>query len=118
MEMILAYCGLTCTDCPALVATQANDQDALEKVAAQWREQFSAPEITANVILCDGCSLDPAKRLSAYCSTCQIRACATGYMHVTSCALCEQYESCTLLADFLCHAPEAKATLEKIRQTL
>lgn len=118
METLVAYCGLTCTDCPALVATQADDQVALEKVAAQWREQFSAPEITAAIIVCDGCALNPAKRLSAYCSTCQIRACATEHMHVTTCAHCENYESCTLLADFLVQAPEAKATLARIHQTL
>ncbi|MBN2007427.1 MAG: DUF3795 domain-containing protein [Anaerolineae bacterium] len=118
MEPIIAYCGLTCTDCPALVATQADDQTALEKVAAQWREQFNAPEITAAVIVCDGCNLNPPKRLSAYCSTCQIRACATGAMHVPTCAHCENYEDCELLANFLVHAPEAKATLERIHQTL
>lgn len=46
MDKMIAYCGLVCTNCPAYVATQADDRDALEKVAAQWREQFNSPEIT------------------------------------------------------------------------
>ena len=37
MDKIIAYCGLVCSDCSAYVATQANDQEALERVAAQWR---------------------------------------------------------------------------------
>lgn len=42
MEPVIAYCGLTCTDCPAYMATQANDKNALEKVAAERREIFSS----------------------------------------------------------------------------
>lgn len=45
MNQMIAYCGLVCTDCAAYKATQANDQAALEKVAAEWREQFN-PGIT------------------------------------------------------------------------
>ncbi len=39
-EKIIAYCGGVCTDCPAYVATQTDDREALEKVAAEWREQY------------------------------------------------------------------------------
>jgi hypothetical protein len=46
MDKMIAYCGLVCTDCPAYVATQANDRDALERVAAQWREEYNAPGLT------------------------------------------------------------------------
>ena len=35
MSKIIAYCGLACDECPAYIATQAEDMAALEKVAAQ-----------------------------------------------------------------------------------
>ena len=35
MDKIIAYCDLVCTDCPACIATQANDRAALEQVAAR-----------------------------------------------------------------------------------
>jgi len=122
MDKMIAYCGLTCTECPAYIATQSNSQEALEKVAAQWREQFKAPEITAASIICDGC-LATTGRLSGYCLQCQIRACAVERGRAVehgrvNCAHCDDYESCEKLAEFLVHAPEAKATLEKIRQAL
>jgi len=116
MNKMIAYCGLTCTNCPAYLATQANDQAALERVAAQWREQFNAPEITADTILCDGC-LNTSGHLSGYCSICQVRACASK-REVVNCAHCTDYDGCKTLADFLVHAPEAKTTLEAIRATL
>ena len=49
MSKIIAYCGLVCSDCAAYAATQSNDPAALERVAAQWREEFSSPEITAEL---------------------------------------------------------------------
>ena len=55
MNKIIAYCGLVCSDCSAYIATQADDQEALEKVAAQWREQYNVPNITVASVLCDGC---------------------------------------------------------------
>ena len=76
MEQMLGYCGLDCGQCPAYVATQSGDQAALEKTAAMWREEFNAPEITAESILCDGCT--GGGRLSGYCSICEIRSCALG----------------------------------------
>lgn len=115
MDKMIAYCGLTCMDCPAYTATQANDLVALERVAAQWREQFNAPEITVATIQCDGC-LSTTGRLSGYCSTCQIRACATD-LAVTNCAHCNDY-GCETLTSFLAHAPEAQATLEEIRRNV
>jgi len=116
MDKMIAYCGLMCTECPAYIATQSNSQEALEKVAVQWREQFNVPEITAASIICDGC-LATTGRLSGYCLQCQIRACAVEHGMV-NCAHCDDYEGCEKLAGFLTHAPEAKATLERIRQAL
>ena len=116
MDKMIGCCGLTCTNCPAFMATQANDSAALERVALQWREEFNAPEITTATILCDGCM--GGGRLSGYCSTCKIRACAVE-REVVTCAYCTEYDAdCELLTSFLVHAPEAKVTLTAIRAAL
>jgi hypothetical protein len=111
MEMV-AYCGLVCTDCPAYVATQTNVPSALERVAAQWREQFNAPEITAESIICDGCLGSNGGRLSSYCNVCEIRACGVE-RGVTNCAHCPDY-ACEKLEGFFAHATEARARLDDI----
>ncbi len=114
MERLIAYCGLVCTECPAYVATRANDPAELERVAAMWREEFNAPDITAESILCDGCTASGRK--SGYCAECEIRACAVA-MAVATCAHCADYGrqwGCKKLEDFLRHAPEARAVLNDI----
>lgn len=52
-DKTIAYCGLICSECPAYVATQADDWEALERTAAQWRKQFNEPSITADSVVCD-----------------------------------------------------------------
>ena len=116
MGKTIAYCGLACDDCPAFIATQADDRAALEEVAAKWSEQFNAPEITADAIMCDNC-LSSDGRLSGYCTTCQIRACAQRY-NVLNCAYCSHYADCAMLREFHAHAPAAKEKLEEIHNTL
>lgn len=116
MEPIVAYCGLNCGECPAYVATQSGDPAALERVAAQWREAFSMPDLTADDVVCDGCLPCDGGRLSGYCTTCAIRACAVE-RGVANCAHCADY-ACEKLTGFWAHAPEAKATLERIRASL
>lgn len=114
MERLIAYCGLICNECPAYVATHANDPAELERVAALWREQFNAPDITAASILCDGCTV--AGRKSGYCAECQVRRCAMG-LGVTTCAHCAEYGQrwgCEELRAFLTHASEARRTLDDI----
>jgi hypothetical protein len=111
---MIAYCGLVCTGCPAYVATQAGDMEALQRVAAQWSEEFDAA-IAAADCLCDGCT-SSSQRLSSYCGECQVRACAIGRSVVT-CAHCHDY-GCDKITAFFNFAPGAKATLEEIRHTL
>ena len=113
MEKMIACCGLVCKECPAYIATQADDQDALERVAAQWSKEFKhsfAPKDCA----CDGC-LATTDRLSSYCRECKIRACGNE-KKVRNCAHCSDY-ACEKLEEFFGFAPEAKASLEKIRRT-
>jgi len=115
MNKIIAYCGLICTDCPAYIATQADDRTALEQVAAQWREEFNAPNITVESIICDGC-LDNGRKCS-HCAECDIRACGIE-RGVLNCAHCPDYASCEKLQGFFGFAPQARVTLDEIRQGL
>lgn len=115
MDEIIAYCGLVCTECPAYIATQAGDMEALEQVAAQWREEFDSPEITAASITCDGC-LTGEGRKCGHCFECEIRACGVE-RGVVNCAYCLDY-ACDKLESFFGFAPEARATLEEIRLSL
>jgi hypothetical protein len=99
------------------VATQSGDPADLERVAAEWREAFNMPDLTAESVICDGCLPGAAVgRLSGYCATCAIRACAA-LRAVVNCAHCADYP-CEKLTGFWVHAPEAKATLDQIRAAL
>jgi len=114
MDKMIAYCGLVCTECPAYIATQANDRDALARVAAQWSKEYKASFVPEDC-LCDGC-LATTDRLFGYCHKCKIRACGAR-TQVTNCAHCGKY-ACEELEGFFKMAPEAKTTLEKIRRVL
>ena len=115
MNQMIAYCGLVCTECPAYVATRADDRAALEQVAAKWREEFDAPEITADSVLCDGC-LGTTGRKFGHCSDCEIRACAMEKT-VANCAHCNDY-ACDKLNQFFGFVPEAQTRLDGIRAQL
>ena len=115
MDKMIAYCGLVCTDCPAFIATQQDDQEALERVAAQWREEFNAEDITAEWCVCDGC-LAFDGRLCGHCSECEIRACGIE-RKVLNCAHCDDY-ACEKLEKFFGFVPDAKKALDEIRQSL
>ena len=115
MDKIIAYCGLVCSDCPAYVATQADDQAALERVAAQWREEYNAPDITVESVICDSC-LGPEGRKCAHCFDCDIRACGMERA-VLNCAYCDDY-GCEKIERFFGFVPDAKARLDGIRQSL
>jgi hypothetical protein len=115
-DRIVAYCGLICSGCPAYVATQAGDQEGLERTAAQWREEFNEPSITAESIVCDGCLATDGGRLSAYCSVCELRACAIG-RDLANCAYCTNY-ACEKLEGWFSRVPESQVVLDEIKQSL
>ncbi len=114
MEKMIAYCGLICTDCPAYIATQNDDHEALKKVAEQWSKEFNTT-LTAKDVLCDGCSATTGRHVGHW-SECKIKACAIE-KKVRNCAHCSDY-SCEELEKFFGFAPEAKTTLEGIRRAL
>lgn len=53
-DPMIAYCGITCTDRGAYRATQAQDMEALQRMAKEASEQFGM-EMTAADSMCDGC---------------------------------------------------------------
>jgi hypothetical protein len=87
-DRMVAYCGLTCTDCDAYKATQAEDMDALERMAKEATEQLGE-EMTLADAMCDGCRSLTGRRI-AYCHQCVIRLCAV-QKHIENCAHCEEY---------------------------
>jgi hypothetical protein len=115
VDKMIAYCGLVCTDCPAFIATQADDRLALEQVAARWREEYNAPDISVDTIACDGC-LAHDGRYCSHCFECEMRACGVA-RGVATCAHCPDY-ACEKLEGFFGFVPEARATLDGIRAGL
>ena len=108
----VAACGLTCSECPAYIATRKNDDALRAETAKKWSEMFKA-DIKAADINCDGCTSN-SPRLFNYCGVCVIRKCA-GEKKVANCAYCPEY-SCQKLDEFLAQVPEARKALEEIRK--
>jgi hypothetical protein len=114
MDRIIAYCGLVCTDCPAYIATQANDREALGQLAKRAREEFGVPDATAESARCDGC-LGDTEYKCGYCFECEIRACGVA-RGVANCAHCADY-ACQNLEGFFAKAPEARTVLDELRRS-
>ena len=110
---MIAYCGLSCSDCPAYIATQKDDDDERRKVAEMWSKEFNH-DFNLEDINCDGC-LD-GERVFHYCTICEIRKCARE-KSIVNCAHCNEYV-CEKLEKFFEMAPEAKKELEGIRKEL
>jgi len=111
MATLIAACGLDCAKCDAYIATQANDQAALEQIAAKWRVEYNAPGILATNVLCDGCMT--GGRTFGHCAECKIRLCAVE-RGLENCAACPDY-ACEQLAAFFQMVPQAKTSLEQLR---
>jgi hypothetical protein len=111
MKLLIAACGLDCAKCDAYIATQANDQAALEKLAEKWQVDYNAPNITAANILCDGCMT--GGRTIDHCKECNIRACVQEH-GLENCATCPDY-ACETLTSFWMNVPQAKTNLDALR---
>jgi hypothetical protein len=113
MERMIAVCGLDCGTCEARLATEANDEEAKQRVAAKWRVEYSNPSVDVAYVTCDGC-LSVEGHLGGHCYECDIRACGVA-RGLPNCAHCEDYDSCEKLARFVTVAPFVRATLDEIR---
>jgi hypothetical protein len=114
MDKIIAFCGLTCTECLAFIATQKDDDKEREKVAKVWSKEFNS-EIKPEDINCDGCLVE-SDRLFSHCKVCEIRKCGQE-KEVKNCAYCDDY-TCEKLTKFFDMAPEAKTALAEIRKNI
>lgn len=114
MEKMIGFCGIVCTECPAFLATQRDDDDERKRVAQMWSKQFNM-EIPADHINCDGC-LSETGRLFCHCKVCEVRRCGQE-KNLKNCAYCDDY-ACEELNKFFTMVPEAKTTLEEIRKPL
>ena len=114
MNKMIAFCGLTCTECPAFIATRKDDDEERKKVAELWSKEFNY-EIKPEDINCDGC-LEESDLLFSHCKVCEIRKCGRK-KEVKNCAYCSDY-ACEKLTKFFDMAPEAKSTLSEIRKNL
>ena len=115
MDRMIAFCGIVCSECPAFLATQEDDDAKRKKVAEAWSKQFNMP-VKPEDVNCDGCMAE-GKRLVGYCHICQIRKCGQ-QKGVENCAHCDEYACDKLTKFFATMAPEAKTTLEEIRKSL
>ena len=113
MEKMMSYCGLICTDCPAFIATQKNDNEARKKVAEEWSKHDAA--LKPEDINCDGCLAD-TETVFKFCNICEVRKCGKS-KGVVNCAYCDDY-ACDKLAEIFKMAPEAKTRLDELRKTL
>ncbi|MFC1851924.1 DUF3795 domain-containing protein [candidate division CSSED10-310 bacterium] len=114
MEKMISMCGLICSECPAFLATQADDDAKRKEVAEMWSREFQADIKPAN-INCDGC-LSDSGRVFHHATVCEIRKCGLE-MGVKNCAYCQDY-GCEKLVNFFNMVPAAREELDSIRSSL
>jgi hypothetical protein len=114
MGKILGFCGLACNECPAFIATKDDDDAKREQVAKQWTKEYKH-EFKTEDINCDGCTNLEGRHVG-YCKMCEVRACAVE-KKVKNCAYCIDY-CCEILSSFLDMVPNAKESLEEIRENI
>jgi len=111
MDEMIAYCGLLCHMCPALLATRSDDDEKRAEVAKLWSKEFKT-KIKPEDVNCDGCLQDDGN-LFNHCKVCEIRKCGKE-KGVVNCAYCDDY-SCEKLEKFFQMVPDSKRLLDDIR---
>jgi hypothetical protein len=117
MEKDLSYCGLLCSGCPILWATNEPDSKRKEKLKieiAKMSNELNKTNFTPNDITdCDGC-LTENGRLFPGCEVCHIRNCAKE-KNLSNCGYCNEY-ICEKLDNFFKENPESKLRLDFIKR--
>ena len=111
MGRIIGACGLVCSNCGAYQATQANDAEAIARVAATWSKEYGG-DIRPESVWCDGCMTEGARKCG-HCADCDLRACAVARA-VPNCAACADY-GCGKMTAFTSRVKAARETLEALR---
>ena len=107
---MIAYCGLTCTECPAYLATKEDSDEKRVIVAELWSKEFKSG-ISPEDINCDGCL--STGRLFSHCSVCKIRKCGQE-KQLENCGYCDDYP-CHKVSFVIDSVPSARKILETIR---
>jgi hypothetical protein len=111
---MIAYCGIDCHECGALIATRENDDAKRKEVADLWSKEFNA-DIQPQDINCEGC-ISERGILISHCNVCEIRICGKGKA-IANCAYCDEY-ACDKLEELFSMVPDAKARLDRITAEL
>ena len=112
MGKMIAFCGIVCTECPAFLTTERDDNNERKRIAESWSKQYNA-DIKPEDINCEGC-LSESGKIFSYCKVCEIRKCGQE-KGLKNCAYCDDY-ACEKLNMFFNMVPYAKITLEEIRK--
>ena len=108
----IAFCGLSCDECGAYIATVNDDDARRAEVAATWSKEYGA-DIEPSGINCLGCH-STGEPIFAHCRVCEIRLCGLE-RGIDNCAHCDDY-ACEKLAEFLEMVPACRKTLDAIRK--
>lgn len=114
MEKMVGYCGIVCSECPVLMATQKDDDEERKRVAEIFTRQYGK-EYKPQDINCDGC-VSGNSRIFSYCNVCEIRKCGRE-KNFRNCAYCEEYP-CQKLSKLFAEYGKAKETLDEIRREI
>lgn len=107
----LAYCGFDCSGCAVYIATETADMELRQRLAEQYSTEKR--KLTADDILCHGCSEDMPTRHS-FCSGCVFRTCARS-KSITSCGECKQYP-CAEIEKVFPLGGKSRAVLDEINR--
>jgi hypothetical protein len=111
MEKMIGFCGIVCSDCPALLATKKDDESERKRVAKLFTKEYGI-EFEPEDINCEDCP-SGSQCVFAYCALCEIRKCGRG-SKIKNCADCIEYP-CGKLFAFFNKYLKAKQTLDEIR---
>jgi hypothetical protein len=114
MDKIIAVCGITCSDCPAYIATVNDDDEKRRQTAEEWSKAYNA-DLKPENINCMSC-LSAEGPVFHHCTQCEIRSCGMA-RGVENCAHCADY-ACDNLVKFFEMVPAARTTLDGIREGL
>jgi hypothetical protein len=114
MDEVIAFCGITCHECGAFLATRDDSDEKRAEVAQLWSKEFKA-DIKPEDINCEGCISD-GENLFSHTKVCEIRKCGKE-KDIANCAYCSDY-ACEKLEKFFEMVPDAKKRLDGIRAKL
>ena len=114
MTKIIGFCGLSCHECGAYLATIHADGQKRIEIASLWSKEYGK-DFTPEDIHCSGCISEDTGHF-AYCRECEIRKCCKE-KSLANCAYCDEYP-CEKLEKFFEIAPESKKRLDDIKKNI